>query len=66
MGNNKVFFKKVAFGFQYGALTVERQMSVQGHVVIELSTPRTRLQVRVTPMGLIRIHDTKDGKLLEK
>ena len=43
------------YGFEFGVALVERACSYKGHVVIEITTPRKRVNIRVTPSGLIRI-----------
>lgn len=42
------------FGFSWGAASVNRVTEHEGHVVLEISTDRQTLEVRVTPGGLIR------------
>jgi hypothetical protein len=45
------------YGFEYGAALVERAGSLHGHIVLTISTGRQRVDVRVTPSGLIRVND---------
>ena len=47
-------FKETKYGFAWGAAEISRVVSHQGHVHIEINTPRQRIMVRVTPSGLIR------------
>ena len=43
------------YGFQFGAAKVERFASHKGYVVIGLTTPKHRLEITVTPTGIIRV-----------
>lgn len=43
------------YGFRWGVLEVSRAAEHRGHRVITLRTDRERLDVRITPTGLIRI-----------
>lgn len=58
---SNAYFKETQYGFIWGALTVTRCISVEKktghHIVLELSTPRQKLQIQITPTGLIRVHD---------
>lgn len=47
--------KTTQYGFQYGAARVERCASHKGYVVVGISTPKHRLDITVTPSGLIRV-----------
>lgn len=47
------------YGFKFGAATVDRLVSHKGYVVIGVKTPRQRIEIMVTPSGLIRV-----GKLV--
>lgn len=47
------------YGFKFGAVQVERLASSHGgYVVVGLKTPRQRVEVTVTPTGLIRVGPT--------
>ena len=39
----------------YGAALVERFASHKGYVVIGLTTPKQRLEITVTPTGIVRL-----------
>lgn len=43
------------YGFQYGAAKVERFAQHKGYAVIGVTTPRSRMEIIVTPSGLLRI-----------
>ena len=45
---------ETTYGFSWGNASVERVASHNGHRIIAIVTPRGRLEVRVTPSGLIR------------
>ena len=52
-------YKETKYGFQYGALSIERHMSddKKGWVIIGLKTPKCELDVYVTKTGKVRIFD---------
>jgi len=54
-------FKETQYGFTWGAVTVERIISLEQKtgfmLVLELRTPRQRLKIYITPTGLIRVQD---------
>ena len=52
------------YGFQFGAALVERYASHKGYVVVGVKTPKQRLEMTITPSGLIRVG--KPIKNLEK
>ena len=52
--SDKVTYQETEYGFRYGALTIERCASHNGHVVISLKTPRETVYIRSTPTGLLR------------
>jgi hypothetical protein len=43
------------YGFEYEAATVERLASHKGYVIIGVRTPRQRVEIHVTPSGLLRV-----------
>ena len=43
------------YGFRFGAAHIERLASYKGYVMVGLKTPKQRLELTVTPSGLIRI-----------
>lgn len=43
------------FGFTWGQVTVERTANIKGHRVLTVKTNRERVDLRVTPSGLIRV-----------
>ena len=47
--------KITQYGFQFGAAKVERFASHKGYVVIGLTTPKQRLEIIVTPTGIVRL-----------
>jgi hypothetical protein len=47
--------KVTEYGFEYGAATVERLASHKGYVVIGIRTPKIRMEITVTPSGLMRL-----------
>lgn len=47
--------KTTQYGFQYGAALVERYASHKGYVIVGIKTPKQRLELTVTPTGLIRV-----------
>jgi hypothetical protein len=57
-----IHFKETDYGFEYGALTVERVASdeAKGWVVMRADTAKTRLQIYATKTGKVRIY--RDGK----
>lgn len=50
-----MIIKTTNYGFQYGAAVVERVASHKGYAVIGVTTPRLRMEITVTPTGLLRI-----------
>ena len=52
------------YGFQFKAATVERLASHEGYAIIGITTPKQRLDITVTPTGIIRVG--KPVKNLEK
>jgi len=54
-------YEELKFGFRYGAATVERCCSDEkkGWVVIEMETPKQKIQLYVTKTGKIRINDSE-------
>ena len=63
MTEQKIPYKEVDYGFQYGTAEVTRLCSddKKGWVVLLVETPKQKLQIYVTKTGLVRVHD-KDGK----
>jgi hypothetical protein len=57
-----IHFKETDYGFEYGALQVERVASdeVKGWVVLRADTAKTKLQIYATKTGKVRIY--RDGK----
>lgn len=55
-------FKETKYGFEYGAVEIERHMSDEkrGWVIIGLKTPKCDYDVYVTKTGKVRIFDRKD------
>lgn len=47
------------YGFNWGKVKVERVVSHLGYKVIQVETPRRRLEVTITPTGLIRTKEYK-------
>ena len=47
-------YRETRYGFEWGAATVERQISHKGAVQFVVVTPRQELTIYVTPTGLIR------------
>lgn len=43
------------YGFEWGNARVERLVSHRGHRVLHVQTARQRVEVRVTPAGLVRV-----------
>ena len=62
MSDVDVPFMDTEYGFTWGPATVERLISVQGHVVITVRTDRGSLDIRVTPSGMIRTVATKQKR----
>lgn len=58
-------YKETCFGFEFGAAEVTRCASDEkkGWVVVEITTPKEKLQVYVTKAGKIRVFN-KQGKEL--
>ena len=52
------------YGFRYGSALVERCASQKGYVIVGVKTKRQRLEMTITPSGLIRVG--KITKNLEK
>lgn len=52
------------YGFQFGAALVERLASHKGYAIVGVKTPKQRLEITITPSGLIRVG--KPVKNLEK
>lgn len=52
------------YGFEFEAATVERLASHKGYAIIGVKTPKQRLEITVTPSGLIRV--SKPIRNLEK
>ena len=52
------------YGFRYGAALVERYASHKGYVIVGVKTKRQRLEMTISPSGLIRVG--KPTKNLEK
>jgi hypothetical protein len=48
-------FREIPFGFEWGAAKAERLASNGEYVVLGISTPRERLEITVTPSGLMRV-----------
>ena len=42
------------YGFQFGPALVERCASHKGYVIVSIKTPKQRLELTVTPTGIIR------------
>ena len=51
----KAEVKTTIYGFQFGAALVERYASHTGYVIVGVKTKRQRLELTVTPSGLIRV-----------
>jgi hypothetical protein len=56
-----VHYKENEYGFEYGAMKVERLMSddKKGWAILGVSSAKSKLQIYVTKTGKIRVH--KDG-----
>jgi len=54
-------FDRTAYGFTWGAATIERCISdtKNGWVVLSIKTPRQDIQVYVTRTGKVRLYDYK-------
>lgn len=52
---DEVYAALTRYGFEYGAAKVSRLASHKGYVVVGFETPRQRLDITVTPTGLIRV-----------
>lgn len=53
------------YGFEFGAATVERLASHKGYAIVGIRTPRMRIDITVTPSGLLRfgnVHPVKREK----
>lgn len=55
MEEKPAHYKETRYGFEYGAATVERFHSQDGHVCIQLRSSKELLDIRVTKTGIIRI-----------
>lgn len=62
MSDEALPFTETQYGFRWGPATVERVISVDGHVVIAVRTARGSLEIRVTPSGMIRHAATKQRR----
>ena len=53
-----VHYKENEYGFEYGAMKVERLMSddKKGWVILGVSSTKSKLQIYVTKTGKIRVH----------
>lgn len=61
-----ILFGETQYGFVYGAATVERVLSHKGYVIVDVTTPKQKIQITVTPKGLIRVYTLKGkAKLFE-
>ena len=50
-------YEETPYGFQWGPALIERCVSdPKWGVVLTITTPKERYQVRVTPTGLVRVH----------
>ena len=60
----KMHYRETKFGFEYGALTIERCYSDEksGLVVLQVKTPRQEFDIYCTKTGLLRIYPKK-GKV---
>lgn len=47
--------RATSYGFQFGPAVVERLASHDGYVVVGIKTQRQRLDITITPTGLIRV-----------
>ncbi len=58
---NVMHFKKIKYGFEYGAAILTRLMSDEkkGWVIIGVKTEKENLQIYITKTGKMRIHNTK-------
>lgn len=53
---NRILYQETKYGFDWGACSVQRTVSVDdGSVIISLDTPKEQVYIRVTRTGLIRI-----------
>ncbi len=60
-------YSQTRCGFDWGPVTVERQMSHMGYVVLQVRTERGMVDIISTPTGLLRISDRKgNAKILDK
>lgn len=50
------------YGFEWGAVKVERFAEHKGHRILGITTPKEVLTIRVTPTGLIRVEETRKRK----
>lgn len=55
MADERIHVALTRFGFEYGAAKVSRLASHNGYVVVGIETARQRLDITVTPTGLIRV-----------
>lgn len=54
----KFKYEETKYGFRYGPAIVERTASDEkAGVLLAIRTPRKRLEIRVTPSGLIRMEE---------
>ena len=52
-------YEETDYGFNYGAAEITRCWSdeLKGWVILQLDTPKEKLQIYVTKTGKVRIHD---------
>jgi len=47
----EVHYRETKYGFEYGALTIERLFSVEGYVYVSAKTKRDEVQICCSPRG---------------
>lgn len=62
---NDVHFKEIKYGFEYGAMRLERIYNWDGQVFLTVITDREVLDIRVTPSGFIRTGHRKKNVMPE-
>lgn len=54
------FFQETEFGFKRGCMEVTRFICDKNYgVLLEIKTPKEKVEIRATPSGLLRIFDVK-------
>lgn len=55
----KTHYKEVDYGFEWGSAKFTRTVSERGWVLMEVSTPRTSINIYVTRSGMIKVFGSK-------